>query len=132
MYIVSSRNVKTTWEKNVEQLFIFIETDLSVGCEQSWWVKGICDLGADISLPPCLIGSRHMVRGRLVSDTSVSDPRAEISGIRVMVRRSSVTSRGTTNWFKDFLFSLAPVFRLRMKKKCNKRNEGSNKLYPRV
>ena len=27
------------------------------------------DLGADMSLPPCLIGSRHRVGGRLVSDS---------------------------------------------------------------
>jgi len=33
---------------------------------------------------------------------SISDPRAEISGILVMVRRSSATSRSTTYWFKLF------------------------------
>ena len=56
-------------------------------------------LGADMSLPPCLIG------GRQVSETwahSISDPRAEISGILVMVRRSSATSRSTTYWFQFF------------------------------
>ena len=48
-------------------------------------------LGAAISLPPCLIGGH-----RLVSDTklfSISDPRVEISGVLVMVRRSSILSR---------------------------------------
>ena len=65
MYNVSSHNVKTTWEENVEQLCILIETDLSVGCEQSWWIKGICDLGTDISLLHCLIGSRHRVGGKI-------------------------------------------------------------------
>ena len=49
----------------MEQLCIFIATDLSVGCEQSWWIKGICDLGTDISLPLCLIGSRHKVGGKI-------------------------------------------------------------------
>lgn len=49
----------------MEQLCIFIEIDLSVRYEQSWWVKGICDLGTDISLPPCLIESRHRVGGKI-------------------------------------------------------------------
>ena len=68
------------------------------------WRKGYVSygLGADISLPSCQIG------GRLVSETylahSISDPRAEISGILVMVRRSSSASRGTTYWF--LLFAL--------------------------
>ena len=65
MYNISSHIVKTTWENNVEQLCISIETDLFVGCEQSWWINGICDLGTDISLPPCLIGSRHRVGGKM-------------------------------------------------------------------
>ena len=59
-------------------------------------------LGADISLPPCQVG------GRLVSETaahSISDPRAEILGILVTVRRSSSTSRGTIYWFQYFLLS---------------------------
>ena len=34
---------------------------------------------------------------------SISDPRAEISGTLVMVRRSSTKSRGTTYWFHCFL-----------------------------
>ena len=45
----------------------------------------------------CLIWSR----GRHFSP-SLSDPRAEISGILVTVRRSSATSRSTTYWFKLF------------------------------
>ena len=49
----------------MEQLCIFIETDLSVGCEQSWWIKGIFDLGTDISLLSCLIGSRQRVGGKI-------------------------------------------------------------------
>ena len=75
-----------------------IRTELG-GC------KGLVSygLGADNSLPPCQVG------GRLVSETSahsISDPRAEISGILVMVRRSSSMSRGTTYWFRFFLIRL--------------------------
>ena len=33
---------------------------------------------------------------------SMSDPRVEISGVLLMVRRSSATSRGTTYWFQFF------------------------------
>ena len=65
-------------------------------------------LGAAISLPPCLIGGH-----RLVSDTklhSISDPRVEISGVLVMVRRSSATSRSTTYWFHFFCFPVTRVF----------------------
>lgn len=61
MYNISSHIVENTWENNVEQHCISIETDLFVGCEHSWWINGICDLGTDFSLPPCLIGSRHRV-----------------------------------------------------------------------
>ena len=47
---------------------------------------------------------------------SISDPRAEISGILVMVRRSSSTSRGTTYWFQYFCcFPVSLVFHLRMR-----------------
>ena len=42
---------------------------------------------------------------------SISDPRTEISGILVMVRRSSAPSRGTTYWFQFFcMFSFVPPF----------------------
>ena len=46
-------------------------------------------------------GIRHLAH-------SISDPRAEISGILVMVRRSSASSRGTTYWFQIFTFSCVP------------------------
>ena len=46
---------------------------------------------------------------------SVSDARAEISGILVMVRHSSTTSRGTSYWDPLFHFTLFQVFRLRMR-----------------
>ena len=74
---------------------------------------------------------------------SISDPRAEISGILVMVRRSSTTSRGTTYWFHCFCFPMSRLSALRMRnfydliclpksretKAVN--NEGKDKLDPR-
>ena len=45
---------------------------------------------------------------------SINDARAEISGILVMVRRSSATSRGTTYWVQFLCFTVCQVFRLRM------------------
>ena len=42
MYNVSSHNVYTTWKKWLEQFCIYTEIDLNMGCEQSWWMKGIC------------------------------------------------------------------------------------------
>ena len=72
----------------------------------------------------CLIWSRgrHFSpslpdRG-LVSETaahSISDPRAEISGLLVMVSRSSATSRGTTYWFQYFGFLVSQMFRFRVR-----------------
>ena len=57
-------------------------------------------------------------RGRLVSETaahSTRNPRAEISGLLVMVRRSSASSRGTTYWFQYFGSVVSQIFRLRMR-----------------
>ena len=74
---------------------------------------------------------------------SISDPRAEISGILVMVRRSNSTFRGTTHWFWLFLyfwalgiwFALAQIFSTEVltviKKKCTQRNWVREKLDPR-
>ena len=42
---------------------------------------------------------------------SISDPRAEISGILVIVRRSSTTSTSTTYWFQYFCCFELLVFR---------------------
>ena len=77
------------------------------------WMKGIC-----------LIWSRGRHFSPSLPDRgptgiwnlahSISDPRAEISGILVMVRRSSPTSRGTTYWFQYFCFPTSRVFLLRM------------------
>ena len=41
---------------------------------------------------------------------SISDLRAEISGILVMVRRSSPTSRGTVYWFQLLVVILFCLF----------------------
>ena len=46
-------------------------------------------------------GIRHLAH-------SISNPRAEISGLLVMVRRSSASSRGTTYLFQFFTFSCVP------------------------
>jgi len=77
-------------------------------CEQSWWMKGICFLWSrDRHFSPSL-PDRGPTQGRGPTGIwllahSISDPRAEISGILVMVRRSSTTSRSTTYWFPIFL-----------------------------
>ena len=60
-------------------------------------------------------GIRHLAH-------SISDPRAEMSAILVMVRRSSCTSRGTSYWLKYFFcfefrvfgFALAQFFSTEM------------------
>ena len=39
---VSKHDVNTTWKKKIGQFCIYIEIDLSVKCEQSWLMKGIC------------------------------------------------------------------------------------------
>ena len=46
-------------------------------------------------------GIRHLAH-------SISNPRAEISGLLVMVRRFSASSRGTTYLFQFFPFSCVP------------------------
>ena len=75
---------------------------------------------------------------------SISDPRAEISGILVMVRRSNSTFRGSTYWFWLLLyfwvlgiwFALAQIFSSEVltviKKKCTQRNGVREKLDPRI
>ena len=35
-------NTNTKWNKQLEQFWIYIDIDHDVGCEQSWWMKGIC------------------------------------------------------------------------------------------
>ena len=34
--------VNITWKENLEQFCIYTELDIVVGCEQSWWMKGLC------------------------------------------------------------------------------------------
>ena len=90
-------------------LYIYLEIDLIVSCEQSWWMKGICLIwSGGRHFSPSLpdrgpTGIWHLAH-------SISDPRAEISGILVMVRRSSATFRGTTYWFQFLLFSCPRYF----------------------
>ena len=75
---------------------------------------------------------------------SISDPRAEISAILVMVCRSSTTSRGTTYWFHNFCFPMSRLSGLRMRnfpglmclpksteKQRQLSNEGKDKHDPR-
>ena len=101
MYNVSRHNVNTTWKKYLQHFCTYQEIDLRVGCKQSWWMKGRCLIWSrgrhfSPSLPDRgPTGIRNLAH-------SISDPRAEISEILVMVRRSSATSRGTTQWFQFF------------------------------
>ena len=72
----------------------------------------------------CLIWSRGRHFSPSLSDRgptgvcnlahSISDPRAEILGIFVMVRRSSDSSRGTGYWLPILYFSVSQVLLLRM------------------
>ena len=110
IYIVPGRNVVTIWMKWVEIFCVYTENDTSIGQEQSW------------------VDVRDLCRGRYFSPSlpdrgptgiwnlahSISDPRAEISGILVMVRRSGTTSRGTTYWFHCFSFPMSSLSSLRM------------------
>ena len=59
---------------------------------------------------------------------SISDPRAEISGILVIARRSSATARGNTYWFKLF-WSWVPEFRLRMHKLSELNSNSNSNIY---
>ena len=52
-------------------------------------------LGADFSLPHCLVGEKVSESSAEPSPAGISEPRAEISWCIVMVQRSSKVSRGT-------------------------------------
>ena len=60
-------------------------------------------LGADYSLPHCLVGDKVSESRAEPSPTGLSKPRAEISWCSVMVQRSSKVSRGTAI---GYIFSL--------------------------
>ena len=66
--------------------------------------------------------------------SSISHPRAEISGILVMVRRSSATSRGTAYWFQYFCFPLFGhvVFRTQVFLIVREKMSQRNLLDPKV
>ena len=90
-------------------LYTYIVIDRNVGCEQSWWMKGICLIWSRGRQFSPSLPDRGPTQGRGPTGIwnlahSMSDPRAETSGILVMVRRSSTTSRGTTYWFWFFCF----------------------------
>ena len=71
-------------------------------------------LGADFSLPHCLVPGGQVSESNLEpSPAGISDPRAEISGWIVMVRRSGNVSRGTAT---GCIFSLLLAFGLRMRR----------------
>ena len=42
IYNVSRHNVNTTWRTKPQKFCINVKITLSVGCEQSWLMKGIC------------------------------------------------------------------------------------------
>ena len=42
MWKFPGHNTNTKWNKQLEQLWIYIDIDHDVGCERSWWMKGIC------------------------------------------------------------------------------------------
>ena len=52
-------------------------------------------LGADFSLPHCLVGDKVSESSAEPSPAGISEPRAEISWCIVMVQRSGTVSRGT-------------------------------------
>ena len=105
---------KSNWNSLVYILKLIIAKDTN----GALLMKGICLIWSrDRHFSPSL-----PVRGPTGiwnSAHSISDPRAEISGILVTVRRSSATSRGTTYWFLIFFaffifrLSVSRVFRLR-------------------
>ena len=74
------------------------DIDFGIGCKQSF--------ASESDMP-------HVVKRPtfLSLPHSISDLRAEISWILVMVHRSSSTSRGTTYWFKYFCCFELRVFR---------------------
>ena len=86
-YKLSRQAVWIPYGRNNWNSFIYIEIDHSIGCEQS------------------LVDERDLSN----KVYSISDPRAEISGILVMVRRFSPTCRGTTYWFQYFGFLIPGI-----------------------
>ena len=111
---------KTQYQYRMEEmaktiLYVYGKLILVQDVYRALWMKGICLIwsrGWHIS--PSLpdrgpTGIRNLAH-------SVSDPRAEISGILVMVRRSSSTSRDTTYWFLYFYFLYSGYFGLRVRK----------------
>ena len=73
-------------------------------------------------LPPSLLDRRSTCIWNLAH--AISNPRAEISGMLVMVRCSSTTSRGGSYWFPYFVL-LSRIQHLRMCRFCHSRTTRS-------
>ena len=97
-------------------LYVQRENDHVVGREQSVLMKEICLIWSrGRYFSPSLPTQGRGPTGIWNLAHSISDPRAEISGILVMVRHSSAMSRGTTYWFLYFSLSCVWAFRWRMR-----------------
>ena len=62
-------------------------------------------LGADFSLPHCLVGDKVSESSAELPPAGISEPRAEISWYIVMVQRFGKVSRGTAVGFIFLFFS---------------------------
>ena len=69
-------------------------------------------LGADLSLPHCLVGDKVSERIAELSPAGISELRAEISWCIVMVQRSGKVSRGTAVGCIFLSFSAILIVRL--------------------
>ena len=69
-------------------------------------------LGADISLPHCLVGDKVSESSAEPSQAGISEPRAEISWCIVMVQRSGKVSRGAAVGCIFLSFSTILILRL--------------------
>ena len=69
-------------------------------------------LGADFSLPHCLVGDNVSETSAEPSPAGISEPRAEISWCIVMVQRSGKVSRGTAVGCIFLYFSTILILRL--------------------
>ena len=93
----------------------------SEGCEQSWWMKGICLIWSrgrhfSPSLPDRGPTQGWGPTGIWHLTHSISDPRAEISGILVMVRALGPPLEVLLTGSSCLHFLASKVFRLLMRK----------------
>ena len=78
-----------------------------------------CGLGADFSLPHCLVGDKVSESSAEPSPAGISEPRAEISWCIVMVQRSGEVSRGTAVGCIFLSFSAILILRLASRPKTS-------------